>query len=73
VHLGEAELVADLRLAQIEEVTERNHPPLARVEAACGRRDEGAGHTDVVEFLCLRCRDRLGLVVEARRRAEQRH
>jgi len=72
VHLREADGVADLGLAQVEEIAQRNHSTLTRIEAARRRCNQSSGEADIVEFRLLR-HDRLGLPLERRGRAERRH
>jgi hypothetical protein len=73
VHLRNADRVADLRLAQIEEVAQRDDPTLPGIEGARGRRNERAGDSDVVKFERLRCCNRPSAFVDAHGRAEGRH
>jgi hypothetical protein len=73
VHLRNADRLADLRLAQIEEVAQRDDPTLPGIEGASGRRNKRAGDSEIVQFERLwRC-DRLSVFVDAHGRAEGRH
>jgi hypothetical protein len=73
VHLGNADCVADLRLAQIEEVAQRDDPALPGIEGASGRRNKRAGDSDVVQFERLWCCHRPSVFVDGHGRAERRH
>ena len=73
MHLRNADRVADLRLAQIEEVAQRDDPALPGIEGACGGRNKRAGDSDIVQFERLwRC-DPTGVFVDAHGCAEGRH
>lgn len=73
MHLRNADRVADLRLAQIEEVAQRDDPALPGIEGARGRRNKCAGDSEVVQFERLWCCDRPSVFIDAHRRAEGRH
>jgi hypothetical protein len=73
VHLGNADCVADFRLAQIEEVAQRDDPALPGIEGASGRRNKRAGDSDVVQFERLWCCHCPSVFVDAHGRAEGRH
>ena len=73
MHLRNADRIADLRLAQIEEVAERDDPTLPGIQGTRRRRNKRPGDSDVVQFERLWCCDRPGVFVDAHGRAEGRH